>query len=293
MSSTIQLTLDGSLVRNKHQVSLRVLGRSMVSIQSAIDRAYLDVCHGHVWKHARLPLAFYDDADFVVGDPEEGSYVIEFLSKRGEAIVKRLKEALSDPYRQAVEGGEQEISAITRQLEGRRGQVQNEILIPQKFSDFLEAPDQLATRAYGDKSINKKIDQMLSLVRKDDNAVLKLTLKPSPNEGAETFVFKKTEALAFKKVIGQRQLGNPVIYRGKLRALDRGHNKKANFRGKFINVENDNDINIFIQSEVDYSSLAPYMDRDEVTIIACPIIEYESFDPVGGDIQFLAIYENG
>jgi len=293
MSATIQLTLDGSLVRERHQVSLRVLGRSMVSIQAAVDRAYLDVRYGNVWKHARLPIAFYDAADFLVGDPEEGSYVIEFLSAQGAAIVKRLREAISDPYRRAVDGGEQEIFAINRQIEARKNQIENEILIPQSFQDFLETPDQLATRAYGDKSINKNIDQMLSPVRKDDEAILKLALKPSYHERTETFVFTKREAMAFKKVIGQRQLGNPVIYRGKLRALDRGHNQRANFRGKFINAENDRDLNIFIQSEDDYSDLVPYMDRDEMTIVACPIIEYDSFDPMAGDIQFVKIVVDG
>ncbi|CAN0639948.1 hypothetical protein [Burkholderia cepacia] len=293
MSSIIQLTLDGSLVRDQHQVSLRVLGRSMVSIQAAVDRAYLDVKYGHVWKHARLPIAFYEDADFIVGDPEEGSYVLKFLSDQGEAIVKRLREAISDPYRKAVEGGEQEIFTINRQIEARKNQVENKIIVPQSFQQFIAEPDQLVTRAYGDKSINKNIDQMLSPVRKGDGAILKLALKPSHRERTETFVFTKAEALAFKTVIGQRQLGNPVVYRGKLRALDRGHNQKTNFRGKFINAENDRDMFIFIQSEEDYSALVPYMDRDEFTIVACPIVEYESFDPMAGDIQFVKILGDG
>ncbi|CAJ91165.1 conserved hypothetical protein [Cupriavidus necator H16] len=280
-------------MRDNNHVSLRVLGRSMISIQAAADRAYLDIKYGNIWKHARLPIAFYDDADFIVGDPEKGSYIIKFLSEQGEAIVKRLRQAIADPYRSAIEGGEQEIFSIKRQIEARKNQVDNVILVPQTFDEFLQAPDELATRAYGDKSINKNIDHMLSPVRKDPDAILKISLKPNYRERTETFTFTQKEAIAFKKVVSQRQLGNPVIYHGRLRALDRGHNQKANFKGKFINAANDRDLALFIQSEQDYSDLVPYMDRENLTIVACPIVEYDSFDPVAGDIQFVKILTDG
>ncbi len=265
----------------------------MVSIQAAADRAYLDVRYGSVWKHARLPVAFYDDADFIVGEPYEGSFVLEFVSQRGSDVVRRMREALRDPYRQAREGGFEAARAIDRQINARKGQVDNELMVPQPFEAFLENPDQLATRTFGDKSINKNIDQLLTPVRHDDNAYLKLVLQPSLREGSETYEFTKGTAQAFKKVIGKRELGNPVIYRGRLRTLDRGHNQTSNFRGKLTNLANDKDVAIYIQSEEDYNSLVPYMSQDEVTLVACPIIEFESFDPNGGDIQFVKILQDG
>lgn len=293
MTALIQLTLDGSLVHEGHKVSLRVLSRTMLCIQAAADRAFLDVHYGNVWKHQRLHRSFYDEADFIVSDPREGSYIVEFLSNQGQAIVKRVRAAITDPYSKAIAAGGQQILTIGHQIEARKGAVENKILVPQDYDGFVAAPDDLITRTYGDKSINKEIAQMLSPVRKDPDAFLKLVLKPDNEERAETFEFNQATSLAFAKIIGNRQLGSPVIYHGHLRQLDRGHNQKSNFKGKFINSRNDKDIVIFIQSEEDFLSLVPHLDGGELKIIACPIIEYDSFDPVAGDIQFLEIFRDG
>lgn len=293
MSALIQLTLDGSLVHDNHKVSMRVLGQCMVSIQSAADRAYLDVRYGNVWKHQRLHYKNRPETDFLVGDPREGSYVIEFLSAQGRSIVDRIRRAINEPYAKAIAGGDDQVYTISHQIAARKGAIENRILVPQEYQQFLERPDELATRTYGDKSINKEINQMLSPIRKDNDAELKLVLKPSDEDVAETFEFKHETALAFKRVISQRQLGNPVIYHGQLRTLDRGHNQRSNFKGKFINIENDKDIVINIQSYEDFLTLVPYMDGQVFKIVACPIIEYSSFDQVAGDIQFIEIYRDG
>lgn len=293
MSAIIQLTLDGSLVHDGHRVSLRVLGNSMSALQAAADRAFLDVHYGNVWKHQRMHYALRSQADFLVGDPREGSYLIEFLSEAGRAIVDRLRVAMTDPYGKATAGGDEQIYSIAHQIAARKGAIANRILEPQEYSQFLDAPNELVTRTYGDKSINKEINQMLTPVRKDSEAFLKLVLKPSEVEVAETFEFDQEKALAFKRVIAHRQLGNPVIYHGQLRQLDRGHNQRSNFKGKFINIENDKDVVIHIQNEEDFLSLVPYMDGAVFKIVACPIIEFSSFDHVAGDIQFLEIYQDG
>ncbi|MGN8060097.1 hypothetical protein ACTJK4_00415 [Ralstonia sp. 22111] len=292
MTAIIQLTLDGTLILDENRVSLRLLGHSMTCIQSAVDRAYLDVRYGRVWKHARLPKGNYADANFVVGNPEAGSFKIAFTSQAGRAIVERLKQALAEPYREALEGGDQVVSTIAHQIEIRRNQLDHNQVEPQSFDDFLRTPDELAVRAYGDKSINKEFNQLLSPVRSVHDSALRLSLKPDQRTPVQHFDFNQTAAKRFGKVIGARELGSPVIYRGKLRQLDRGHNQNSNFKGKFINSETDRDVVIYIHSEEDFSKLVPYLDRDEFSIIACPVIEYSSFDPQGGDLQFIKILEN-
>jgi len=292
MSALIQLTLDGSLVLDGHRVSMRVLGNSMVALQGAADRAYLDVRYGTVWKHQRLHFSLREKADFIVGTPYEGSYVIEFLSSAGTAIVERIRAAVRDPYGKAVAGGNDQIFSITHQIEARKGALANKIFAPQEYKKFLETPDDLITRTYGDKSINKEINEMLTYVRNDADALVKLVLKPSENDAAETFEFNRETALAFQKIIKHRQLGNPVLYRGELRELDHGHKRKSNFKGKFINSENDKDVVIHIQSEEDFQRLVPHLGGVAFSIVACPIIEYSSYDQVAGDIQFLDILED-
>ncbi|MEB0119044.1 hypothetical protein QN395_21465 [Undibacterium sp. RTI2.2] len=144
-SALIQLTLDGSLVQDGHQVSLRVLSRALLSIQAATDRAFLDIRYGGVSKHQRLHYSQYSEADFIVGDPKEGSYVIEFLSTRGQDIIRRLREAIKDPYIQAAAGGDQQIYTISHQIAANKGALKNKILHPQSFDDFLKAPSALLT----------------------------------------------------------------------------------------------------------------------------------------------------
>lgn len=289
MTAIIQLTLDGSLVQDRHHVSLRVLARSMAHLQSASDRAYLDVLHGNVWKHQKLLRRHYADADFLVGTAREGSFVIEFISTRGRDIVKRLHQAIVSPYTDAAAGGDKEVFQIGMQVARRKGQLENQLIQPQTYENFVEHPDTLVTRKYGDKSINKEIDQLLVPVRADPDAVLKLALKPDDHERTETYTFTQPIAQAFHKEINVRELGDPVIYRGHLRSLDHGHNKNWNLKGKFINEVNSKDIVLHIQTEDDFNQLVPYLNQTPLTIIACPIIEYASFDPTAGDIQFLQI----
>ncbi|WP_244147114.1 hypothetical protein [Paraburkholderia bryophila] len=260
----------------------------MTSIQAAVDRAFLDIRFGQVFKHARLRVVDYADADFLVGEMYEGSFVIDFLSDRGGPIVRRMIEAIKNPYEQAVAGADQEVHDIARQIEGVKGQVLNNIVHPQAYEDFLNAPDPEATRAYGDRSITKNIDHMLTPVRKIEDATLKLTMKASDEEGAQTFDFNPAIASDFSRIVSSRKLGAPVIFRGSLRALDRGH-RKSNFKGKFTNFVNNKDMILQIQSEADLVQLVPYLNEEEMTIIACPIIEYDAFDPNAGDIQFLSI----
>ncbi|WP_079217401.1 hypothetical protein [Herbaspirillum robiniae] len=289
MTAMIQLTLDGSLVKEQHLVSLRVLSKSMAHLQSASDRAYLDVLHGNVWKHQKLLRRHYADADFQVDSIRQGSFVIEFVSTRGREIVRRLHQALVSPYAGATAGGDKEVFQISVQVARRKGQLDNELVAPQTYENLVENPDPLVTRKYGDRSINKEIDQLLVPVRADPAAVLKLALKSDEHAGTETYEFTQQVAKAFHREISVRELGTPVIYRGRLRSLDHGHNKNWNLKGKFINTVNNKDIVLNIQTEDDFNQLVPYLNQDPLTIIACPIIEYASFDPTAGDIQFIQI----
>jgi hypothetical protein len=289
MPASIQLTLDGGLLHGgPHHVTVRTLGRSMTSIQAAVDRAYLDIQFGQVFKHARLPVRNYNAADFVVGDIYEGSFVIDFLSDTGGPIIRRMLQAIANPYAEAVAGADQEVHGLARQVEGAKAQLLNNLVQPQPYEAFVNAPDPQATRAYGDRSITKNIDHMLAPVRKIEGATLKLALKASDEEGAQTFDFDPKVAEDFSRVVSRRKLGSPVEFRGRLRMLDRGR-QKSNFKGKFTNAVNKKDLTLHIHSEADYIDLVPYMAQEEVVIIASPIIEYDAFDPNAGDIQFLSI----
>lgn len=290
MSAIIQLTFDGSFLHDGHKVSLRVLSHTMSSLQAASDRAFLDVKYGDVSKHQKLPYQYYEEADFIVGDPREGSYLIDFISRNGAAIVRRMKSAITEPYEKSLKGADIQIYQISHQVTGKKEQIKRGDIEPIDFEKLSSDQLKLVTRTYGDKSINKEFDRLLSPVRRNDGSFLRLVLKPDADEEAKSFDFDQTIAKNFKNIISKRELGDPIIYHGKLRLLDHGHNRRTNLRGKFINVENDKDVVLNIQSKEDFDRLVPYIQSQEVfTIIACPIIEFSSHDPVGGDIQFIEI----
>jgi|SRR6185437_10634255 len=290
MSAIIQLTFDGALVRDGHRIAMRDLAQAMSGIQSAVDRACLDVVYGNVWKHQRLRRQQYQMAEFIVGQPTQGSYVIDFFSDFGESIVKRLKKALAEPYAEAINEGAREVYSIGHQIASRRDASQQpERLL--RFEELEHTANPLITRTYGDRSINKEFDQMLTPLRREPDGTMNLYMRSSDNDFSSTYEFNSERAKRFKEIISYRQLGEPVIYEGFLRELDRGHHRTRNFRGKFINASNDKDVVIYIESEDDFNVLSSFLQTGvRFKIIASPIIEFSSFDPNGGDIQFLDIY---
>jgi hypothetical protein len=290
MSALIQLTFDGAIVRNGHQIALRDLSQAMVGIQSAADRACIDVLYGNVWKHQRLRRQHHEIVEFIVGQPQNGSYLIDFVSDLGGLVVERLKKALAEPYAEAINDGHREIYTIGHQIASRRDAAERAKRLLQ-YEDLAGTKNSLITRTYGDRSINKEFSQMLNPIRRTPEGTMKLVMKASDDDVAETYQFDIDTAKRFSEIISSRQLGEPVVYEGFLRELDRGHYKLKNFKGKFINASNDKDIVIHIETESDFDLLHPFLKAEQrFKIIACPIIEFSSFDPTGGDIQFIDIY---
>jgi len=290
MSAILQLTFDGALVRNQHQVTMRDLGKTMVAIQAAADRACLDVLHGNVWKHQKLRRGQYETVEFIVGTPHKGSYVIDFISDLAGNIVDRMRKAIENPYAQAIADGEAEIYTIGHQIAGKKdlANIPDKLI---KFVDLEDAKNPLITRSYGDKSINKEFAQMLNAVAREPDGYLKLVLKADDNSRAYTFEFDNEIAKKFKRIIGARQLGHPVIYEGSVRQLDKGTERMKNFTGKFTNIANKKTVVLKIEDREDFDTLVPFLTSDDpIKIVASPIIEFSSFDPTGGDIQFLKMY---
>jgi hypothetical protein len=293
MTASIQLTFDGGLVRNNHNVTMRDLAQAMIGLQAAADRACLDVFTGNVWKYQKLPKSQYEIVEFIVGEPQEGSFLIDFLSERAMQVIERIQKAMREPYAQATADGDNEIYTIGHQIEAKKD-VAEAVDGLMTYEQLKDAKNPLVTRSYGDKSINKEIAQMLIPLGREPQGYMKIVLKSSEDDPAETYEFDYETARRFKRIIGTRRLGHPAIYEGIIRELDRGTNKIRKFKGKFINASNQKTVAIHIEDKDDFSTLIPYLDQDEpFKIIASPIIEFDSFDPVGGDIQFLRLHHGG
>jgi len=281
--SIIQLHYDGDIVTD-HRVSMRTLGKRLQHLQNAVDRAYLDIKFGGVWKYARMTAAGYDETEFLVQEPKEGGYLLKFLSDNPftKEVIDRVSTALRPAIDAAMNEGEKEAKILREQVENRKNQITNNIIEPHNFKQLIEFPDKKVIRQYGDRSIVKEIDQILAILRSKSagESTLGLTFK---GERTKTFDFDREISYRFHQVVSERIIGEPVIYISKLRSLD-----NVNMNGKIINLENDKTATLHLQSAEDLEKVHPFLiTNKEMVFIGCPLIEYGSFDPQAGDIHFI------
>ncbi|WLQ15955.1 hypothetical protein O5O45_08515 [Hahella aquimaris] len=122
--SKIQIHFDGHIAKN-HQVTIRTLGKTLQHLQSALDRAYIEQKHGHIWKHARMLSEDFTKSDFLVEAPREGGYILSFFSDNpvSKWIVDRVSSALTPAFEQAKQKGLENTQSIQDQLKQKSDQV--------------------------------------------------------------------------------------------------------------------------------------------------------------------------
>ena len=76
--SMIRIHYDGDIAEN-HQIPMRTLGKCLVHVQSAIDRAHLDLKYDGIWKYARMANDDYPNTEYIVQAPNEGGYILDFF----------------------------------------------------------------------------------------------------------------------------------------------------------------------------------------------------------------------
>lgn len=276
--SKIQIHFEGDIAED-HQIPMRVLGISLLHIQKALDRAYLDLKYQGVWKYARMSHDDYEITKFLVQQPKEGGYILDFFSRRKESpeIADRVSAAINE----AIEQSEEHRESLSSQVEGRKEQVAKHLITPKQFEAIVTQGKEIK-RKYGDRSIAKEIDQVLSIIRADysGDSILGLSITGT---STQTFNFNKIKSERFHKVVAGRQVGPPVIYSGKMQALD-----KRNRNGKFVNLENDRTSVLHLNNDEDFLKVHPFLGNDEVmNFIGCPLVEFGALEPNSGDVFFL------
>lgn len=292
MSATIMFHFDGPLVEH-HQISLRVLGSTLTSLQSAIDRAYLDITYEGVWKYARLKKTDYPHVDFIVGQPRDGGYILDIFKEAGQQIVRRIYEAVDAVTEADYQEGIDDLQRLSAQVQTRQDQLKTGVWQGRSLADYQSNPGQNIDRKYGDRSIGKEIDQLLIPIRRpqpegESPNTLELEFK---FDGARpyTFKFDQSSAHAFHSKISRRELGEPLLYTGTLQAIDRG-NQFSKPKAKFTLSGSNRIITVHMSTEEEYQTLAPHMQgRHEIAFYACPILEFNSFDSNSGDIFFISL----
>ena len=289
MMNSLQIHFDGDIATN-HQVSMRALGRTLFHLQNALDRAYIENKYGELWKHARMRVADYKETQFLVLPPQEGGYIIDFIAKNEitKKILDRVGAALAPAFEEAIHEGEQKAKKIVDQIGVRKAQVDQGLIYVPDYNKMLEAPSPLVVRKYGDRSINREIDQVLSLIRSkySGDSYLELVLNGSQST---KYTFNRAVSSKFHNIVTARSLGDPVLYRATVISLDH-----KNSSGKIVNADNDKTAIIHFCDDVDFMSAKEYLGTEDVmSFYGSPLIEYGAFDPQAGDIYFIALGENG
>ncbi len=283
--SMVRIHFDGDIAEN-HQLPMRVLGKGVTHIQTAIDRAYLDLKYKDgVWKHARLAHDDYPKTEFIVQAPKEGGYILDFFSRLAES--KRYVDRVSDAINQAVVHGTETIIILKDQVENRKQQIKKQLLKPISFKTFFNNPGQEVVRRYGDRSIAKEIDQVLSTIRPEyaGDSTFELALT---GESTKTYTFNRLTSQSFHEAVSRRSLGVPVVYSGTMKQLD-----IDNKRGKFRNNDTGRTSMLHFASEKDFLKAHPYLTPDNpIQFIGCPLIEFGALEPNSGDVYFVDIIDN-
>lgn len=281
--SRIQIHFDGDIAIN-HQVSMRTLGRTLNHLQNAMDRAYIENKYGEVWKHTRMKGADYKETEFLVQEPKEGGYILDFLANNAvtQAIVDRIAAAVTPALEQAMQEGEDVTRSLTEQIDTRKMQITQQLIKPIEYEQLLNNPSKQVIRKYGDRSITKEIDQILAIIRSKNSgqSTFELTTHGSVSNN---YLFDSNISKKFHQIVSKRSLGDPVIYKAKVLSLD-----FKNTNGKISNMANDRTANIHFNNEASFMKAKTFLGMDdEMTFIGCPLIEYGSFDPQAGDIHFI------
>lgn len=289
---TIWFRFDGPITQN-NRVSLRTLGKTIGHLQSAIDRAYLDVKYEDVFKYQKLKDAEYEDVEFIAMAPEEGSYIQEAIAKITNAttkgIIQRVNSALSNAYEKSGEASSPESISIRDQAIQRQ-QAFNKTKQAQTYENFVKQEIEQLSQAFGERSINKEIDQILSLIRIDKNRGSVFEISLYGTQQGPKFTFDNERASKFHRIVSERRIGKPLILDIELRSLDAGKSG-APAQGKAKNLTSGKECGMHIPDPKVLGKLAQHLrrvKRKRLQVVACPVYEYDAWDPKAGDIVVIA-----
>lgn len=224
----------------------------------------------------------YVKTEYIVQTPKEGGYILDFFSPLKES--KRITRRVSSAIDQALQQAKTQAINLKDQVQLRKNQVLKGIAKPIMFENLFDNPSPEIVRKYGDRSIVKEIDQVLTTIRSDyaGNSTFELSLTA---DGTKKYDFNKQKSISFHEAVSKRSVGIPVKYTGQ---IDEPSMIKQ--RCKFINNANGKTSILHLNNAQDFLKIHPYAVPDKkMSFIGCPLIEFGALEPNSGDIFFIEI----
>ena len=281
----VQIHFDGDIATN-HQVSMRTLAKSLTHLQNSMDRAFLEIHYGKLWKFAKMRQEFYPSVELLVQEPKEGGYVLDFLSSNPitKSVINRVASAINGAVEASKEDALNKVTKIEDSLSSRINQVNSGILVPKDLQEIIDNPEASIVRRYGDRAIAREIDQILSIIRAGHAGESTFELILSGDKSHQ-FEFNKQSSSRFHSAVSKKELGEPVLYNATISSLDRHNNS-----GKIKNLITNSVGNIHFYNEEFLEQAMPFFNNKKpMQFIGSPLIEYGAFDPNAGDIYFIGV----
>lgn len=293
MKNQISIHFDGPIAKD-HAVDLRTFSKTLEHVQSAIERAYLDVKYGTIWKNARLKDEDYKPTSFLMKQTREGGFITDLLgNKESRPILERIQAAVEPAHEAATLFTPKPEDRLVDLAENRRKHYNAGAQKPTAYEKLINTPDQRQTQAYGDRSIVKEFDQIASAIRARNGDGSFIEIDVYAGRAFPTLVFDGPTSESFHKIVATRTLGDPVKIPITLRALDSGNGGIS--KAKATNLVSGKEFNLHIHTVSGFGSLKKYLKKrnpPEFNIIACPVLEYGAFDPLAGDMYLIGIDED-
>lgn len=290
MQRQLILRLNGSLAPN-NKVSLRTISHTLPHLQRAIDKLVLFEKYGEIRKHATLPNTHYSLADLYLDNFEEGSLKIPLIGNLLDGVGSRFNQFLSEPYQQAALEVENHTRPLLEQLQVVHNNINLGNAAKTTQKDLITKGAELE-RYYAQAAFLKDLNTMLSPLRAKSSIEDTITITNNTPGKTASYEFNQNNSKCFGKIVTQKRLSQPIIYTGTLEGMKNTGNNMFPYTGDFVSNETGKEMKLLVPSEDGALALNKYnLNKQSISIWACPLAVYESFDQFCGDIVFVAFYE--
>lgn len=281
MSLVMSVRFDGEILSNAHYISLRTASKVFGHLQRAMDRAHLEAL-GRLYKHARLGNESYRDHVIWLGDSRPNCRTFDILaSENDKQIIRRVRDAWGTAMGNLVQNDiAREQMSLKEEREQYLARVNGGFLQPEAYPQFRRQQDHFEHK-FSERAITKELVEIGSVVRSDgagENSCITINTHFDDNISIE---LNRHTAKLLSQLVGVKRLAPPVLYAGEYRGGD-----IYTKTGKFKNALTANTMLIKFQSKDDAIFLNGFSGQ-VISIVCCPVLEYDTHDVECGDIYFL------
>jgi hypothetical protein len=272
----------------QEKISIRTLSHTLPHLQRAIDKIVMYETRDTVGKGATLHHVHYPVADLYLEEIIEGSIILPLIGNLLAGATARFNNFLAEPYREAENTIDSKTSTFDTRVETVRIQIASGILKPISHQSLIDN-ENLVQIAYAQAAFLNDINNMLAPLRSNGCVDDVITIHNADPKNAATYVYNQRKSKAFAKVVRTQRLAHPVMYSGKLEGLVNRGGTGFPYVVKFICSATEKEMKLLVASEADALELNKYnIGNTEINIVACPLSVYGTFDPLSGDIVFIA-----